>query len=70
VGAALESLYFLIERDGPSATAPYQEGDNEPLMDDNADSVYATDMAQNPTEFEASDNKVIDDIGNESIGSY
>jgi hypothetical protein len=58
MGPALESLYFPIE------------GDNEPLMDDNADSVYATDMAQNPTEFEASDIKVIDDIGNESIGSY
>ena len=62
--AALESLYFPFGRDAVSAAAPDQEGDNEPMMDDIAD------IIQNHFEMEASDNIIVDDIDNESIGSY
>ena len=68
--AALESLHFPFGRDAVSAAAPDQEGDNEPMMDDVADAVHATDIIQNHFEMEASDNIIVDDIDNESIGSY
>ena len=39
-------------------------------MDDIADAVHATDMTQNHFEMEASDSILVDEIDNESIGSY